>query len=64
MSAGPLIAINVLLLYTVLGPMVLLGIYTLFDFLGEQPAGAFGQNASGVKDPSLWTQRDLNRLFD
>jgi hypothetical protein len=64
MSAGSLIAINVLLLYTVLGPMVLLGIYTLFDFLGEQPPGIFSQDNSGVKDPSLWIQKDLNRFFD
>lgn len=63
MGAGPLIAMNVLLLYTVLGPMVLLGIYTLFDFLGEQPPGTFGPDHSGAKDPALWTQRDLDRLF-
>lgn len=63
MSAGPLIAINVLLLYTVLGPMVLLGIYTLFDFLGEQAPGISDSAGSSPRDPALWTQKDLDRLF-
>nr|WP_319493591.1 hypothetical protein [uncultured Desulfobacter sp.] len=63
MSAGPLIAINVLLLYTILGPMVLLGIYTLFDFLGEQAPAISYSGGSVSKDPALWTLKDLDRLF-
>lgn len=63
MSAGPLIAINVLLLYTVLGPMVLLGIYTLFDFLGEQAPGISHSDGGSPKDPALWSLKDLDRLF-
>lgn len=33
MDPGPLIAVNVVLLYTLLGPIVLFGVYVFFDVL-------------------------------
>lgn len=43
MGPGPLIAIDVISLYALLGPLVLLGIYVLFDALGNAP-GSPGEN--------------------
>ena len=58
MGVGPLIAIDILLLYLILGPLVLLGIYVMFDSL--DPSGKTEQDdpAAG-KDPALWTNEDV-----
>lgn len=60
MGPGPLIAIDVILLYTLLGPVVLFGVYVLFDAIersGQQ--GKTSQQAKGKKDPALWTLEDV-----
>ena len=57
-GTGPLIAIDVLLLYIILGPVVLLGIYVLFDSL--DPTGKTKTDASPEKDPALWTSEDVD----
>ena len=66
MSTGALIAINVLLLYTFLGPLVLYGIYVFFDSL----------HRSGTKDeirridtrenmdPALWSHQDVDDFMN
>lgn len=65
MGPGPLIAIDVILLYTVLGPLVLFGIYTLFDALirsgspGDPP-----RPKDKPEDPSLWSAEDIDAYFD
>lgn len=56
MGPGPLIAIDVILLYTILGPLVLFGIYVLLDSL----AVTGSQVTKKQKDPALWTHEDLN----
>lgn len=62
MGPGPLIAIDVVLLYTILGPLVLFGIYVLFDSLNK-PVGPDGKQPDktiGKKDPALWTNADID----
>ena len=58
MGTGTLIAIDVLLLYLIFGPVVLLGIYVLFDSI--DPAGKPQKNASPEKDPALWTSDEMD----
>lgn len=63
MGPGPLIAIDVVLLYTILGPLVLFGIYVLFDSL--DPTGKTKQGATVKKDPALWTIEEIDAFgFD
>ena len=61
MSPGFVIAINVILLYLLLGPPVLFGIYLLFDVI--EKAGQKGQNFQSAiwkKNPALWTLEDID----
>ena len=65
MGAGQLIAIQVALLYIVLGPLVLLAIYVLFDVLARPKGPGHNQqarqaNQADAEDPALWTDEDLN----
>ncbi len=67
MRPGPLIAIYVLLLYTFLAPLVLLGIFVLFDVLGRGTStGKKPGTGSSVwkKDPALWTTGDIDVFLD
>jgi hypothetical protein len=67
MRPGPLIAIYVLLLYTFLAPLVLLGIFVLFDALGRgtSPGKKTGSGSSvWKKDPALWTAGDIDVFLD
>ena len=66
MGPGPLIAIDVILLYTILGPLVLLALYVLFDVLTGKGSGIHGKPAQAVgkKDPALWTQEDVDAFWD
>jgi hypothetical protein len=62
MSSSQIIAIYVLLLYTFLAPLVLFGIFVLFDVLGrtsseKQPTGIVPSFSK--KDPAVWTSRDI-----
>lgn len=57
MGPGPLIAIDVILLYTILGPLVLFGIYVFFDSLDS--AGKQKRETDVQKDPALWTAGDI-----
>ena len=66
LGPGPLIAIDVVLLYTLLGPLVLFAVYVLFDCLdnsGEQVRQS--QDATPLKkDPALWTSEDIDLHMD
>lgn len=63
MRPGPLIAIYVGLLYSFLAPLVLFGIFVLFDSLGiaspKEPKGGTGPKHSWEKDPAVWTAGDI-----
>jgi len=58
MGPGPLIAIDVVLLYMILGPLVLFAIYVLFDSL-NRPAKKQTGEITAKKDPALWTNQDV-----
>ena len=56
---GTLIAINVLLLYLFLGPLVLFAIYVLFDSL-DKPDKKQAGTTSSEKNPALWAKEDID----
>lgn len=62
MGPGPLIAIDVILLYTLLGPLVLFAVYVAFDFL-SQTGGKQPDETTQKKDPALWTGVDISDYF-
>jgi hypothetical protein len=67
MGPGPLIAIYVVLLYTFLAPLVLLGIFVLFDVLGcGTTSGRKPGTDSSIwkKDPAVWTAGDIAEFQD
>jgi hypothetical protein len=60
MDPGHLIAIQLILLYTILGPLVLLAIYVLFDsFSKRRDTGTIPQ-AKEKTDPALWIDDDVD----
>ena len=59
LGPGPLIAIDVILLYAILGPIVLFAIYVLFDALNK-PVEKQQEQATVEKDPALWTNEEIN----
>ena len=66
LGPGPLIAIDVVLLYTILGPLVLFAIYVLFDSLdrSSRPGKSHPAAAKGKKDPAVWTREDIDVHMD
>lgn len=65
MGPGPLIAIDVILLYTILGPLVLFGIYVLLDFLSGTGSAISKKTANKSKEKplALWTEHDLDAFW-
>ncbi len=64
MRPGPLIAIDVVTLYTLLSPMVLFGIYVFFDWIGQGssdngPPSPGLSRESSEKDPGLWDREEI-----
>ncbi len=67
LNIGMLIAASVLVIYIILGPIVILGIYVFFDRMAEK---AENTEETGIrksvlpedKDPALWSDRDV-RLY-
>ena len=60
LSPGMMIAIDVTLLYLIMGPLVLYALYVMFDSLGQRQ----GENLKPKpkmekKDPVLWSDEDL-----
>ena len=62
MDPGHLIAVNVTLLYTIFGPLVLCAIYVLFDMLSmsKNPEDQRLDAAADKEDPALWTEEDID----
>ncbi len=60
-----LIATSVTLLYLLVGPLILLGIYVLFDSLSKPDSAPPGQrpDAAGNADPALWSSTQLQEYF-
>jgi hypothetical protein len=64
MSPSALIAIDVILLYTLLGPLVLFAVYVLFDRISRDDTPPGPAAARSKKDPALWSARDIDDFFD
>jgi hypothetical protein len=63
MNAAPLIAIDVILLYTLLGPAVLFAVFVLFDAITwKKRSGRAGTRRAS--DPALWTAREIDAFLD
>ena len=59
LSPGMLILMDVTLLYLLMGPLVLFGLYVVFDLLGREKAHPENMPARVVrKDPALWSDED------
>jgi hypothetical protein len=66
---GHLIATYFVLLYTILGPLVLFGIYVLFDYFAKsaekgESDGRQKSTTADKKEPALWTKEDINAHLD
>ena len=61
MGPGPLIAIGVILLYSILGPLVLLLIYVLFDQLSKPDEVG---RIKIKKDPALWSFEEIDNNLE
>ena len=68
---GPLIAIDVILLYAVMGPLVLFALYVLFDsldlFSKNKPVSGPGTRPeirADEKDPALLSDDDVEAFID
>lgn len=60
MSPSMMIAIDVTILYLVMGPLVLYGLYVLFDSLGQKPEGDLKPMDNIIKkDTALWSDEDI-----
>ena len=66
LGPGVLIAIDVVLLYTILGPLVLFAIFIVFDALNkiEKPGMKLQKQKSGKTDPALWNSREIDIYMD
>lgn len=64
-SPGLLIAAGVIALYVLIGPVVLFGIYSLFDSLAQdKDKGSFRKKDNSThKDPALWSDKDIRDYF-
>lgn len=59
LSPGMLIALDVTFLYLIMGPLVLYGIYVVFDSLGQKKEGNLNPMGKiAKKDPALWSDED------
>ncbi len=62
---GVLIAAYVSLLYLIMGPVVLFGIYVLFDYFARRAKKRSGRGKSDRKKENiaLWTGKDVWKNF-
>lgn len=64
LNIGIVIAASVLVIYIILGPLVILGIYAFFDRMAENAEkGHEGDRPKMTKpedkDPALWSEREV-----
>jgi hypothetical protein len=63
-NPGLLIAIDLTFLYLIMGPLVLAGVYVLFDYF-IRAGKTLDDRSKSVrkKDPAFWTRKDIWRIF-
>ena len=64
LNIGLIIAAGVVVIYIILGPLVILGVYAFFDRLAEKAGEASVRNGQQMlppheKDPALWTDEEV-----
>ncbi|MGM0452733.1 MAG: hypothetical protein ACQERN_06170 [Thermodesulfobacteriota bacterium] len=66
LNVGLIIAGGVLVIYLVLGPIVLLGVYAFFDRMSEEgPENSKARQATvEEKDPALWNSREVQQYLN
>lgn len=67
LGTGPLIAVYVVSLYVFLAPVVLFGVFVLFDVLGRTyPGGSKAGTFRNLRknDPAVWTAQDIAAFWD
>lgn len=64
MSPSALIAVDVILLYTLLGPLVLFAVYVLFDRISKDHRPPGPKAGPSKKDPALWSDQDIDDFLD
>ncbi len=65
-NTGLNLAVSVLTIYVIFGPIILLAIYAFFDRLAEKEGKRPAQKNGGGykdKDPALWSDEDVNRYI-
>lgn len=64
MDLGVQLALQVLGVYSLLGPFVFLGLYILFDRLAEREPDMFRKKKQSPVHPDLWSAADIDRYLD
>ena len=63
-NPGILIAIDLTFLYLIMGPLVLVAIYVLFDhFISAEIGKKNREKNRADKHPVFWTRKDVWRIF-
>ena len=66
-NPGVLIAIDLTFLYLIMGPLVLVGVYVLFDYFIRDDSAeetAVRKKAHPLdQDPAFWTEKDIWQNF-
>jgi|GEM_PF-2439870 len=60
MDKGIQLAVDVLSIYFLLGPLVFLGLYIFFDRLAEQEPDVFKKKDDKVDHPDLWAPEEID----
>jgi hypothetical protein len=64
MDTGLMIAVQLIGLYVILGPLVVLGLYILFDRLAESEPQSNKRVRNLDSDPALWNSNHVRAYFD
>jgi len=60
---GVYLAIGVVGIYLILGPLVLTALYVLFDIFIEKEPKIFRSTNKNQKDTSFWTEKEVKKFL-
>ena len=63
MSPAPLIALDMVLMYILLGPLVLFAVHVMVDRIGRD-SGPDRDTDRARKDPAVWSFREIDDFLD